>query len=306
MIEVLKPGFHSLIQDSGRFGYQEFGMPVSGVLDVDSYRLSNWLVGNLLTTEVLEIVLVGPVLRFLVDTFIGITGANMHPQIDGVKVDLNKTLYIKKGSVLSFGNLENGCRCYLSVAGGFGVLEEMNSRSTYSYANLGGVDGRALVKGDSFDVFSSQEIEVKTVPSEFGLNQYSSMPVRVIAGPEFCLFSKKDLVGFFNNEFVVGANSNRMGVRLNGFSLNVPDLEMISSGVVNGTIQVPPNGEPIVLLTEAQTTGGYPRIANVIKSDLSIMAQQKPGDKIRFRRVSLEEAQANFSNKERRYQELNS
>lgn len=304
MIEVLKSGFYSLIQDAGRFGFQEFGMPVSGVMDKDSYRLANFLVGNVLGEAVLEITMVGPKLQFEKDTFIGLVGADISPKLDGETIQMYKTIQVLKGSVMTFGKLKNGCRCYLAVAGGFDVLSEMGSKSTYAYANIGGVDGRELSRGNLLKVGKQRSIEIKTVADELHLKQFAVMSVRVVEGPEFDLLSAGDVDSFFSKEFTISNNSDRMGMRLKGVVLAAPKMEMISSGIVNGTIQLPPSGEPIILLAEAQTTGGYPRVANVIKSDLPILAQQKPGDKIRFRKVSIKEAQANFFNKEKRFKDL--
>lgn len=304
MIEVVKAGFNSLIQDDGRYGYQEFGMPISGVMDFDSYRLANWLVGNNINTEILEITLIGPELKFHVDTVIGITGADISPKIDGAAVLLHKTISIKKGSVLSFGKLKNGCRCYLAISGGLGITQIMGSKSTYSYANLGGLDGGKINIGDVFRIKTSQNETMLSVPDILLRNLHTTMPVRVLEGPEFDWFLEKDKECFFRNEFVVSSSSNRMGYRMEGVVLDVPEKELISSGVINGTVQVPNSGKPIVLLSDAQTTGGYPRIANVIKSDLSIFAQLKPGDRIRFRKVTLAEAQANYYNRETELQQL--
>jgi antagonist of KipI len=304
MIEVLKPGFHTLVQDAGRCGFQEFGMPVSGVMDVDSYRLANWLVGNVLSEAILEITMVGPKLEFQKDTFIGLSGADISPKIDGKTIEQYKTIPVSKGSVLTFGKLENGCRCYLAIAGGVDVDIEMGSRSTYAYATIGGVDGRELYKGDVLKIGKQKPLEIKIVPEELQRRQFSLMSVRVMEGPEFNLLSENDVDSFFRQEFVISKNSNRMGCRLEGVVLSASKTEMISSGVVNGAIQLPPSGAPIILLAEAQTTGGYPRIANVIKSDLPLLAQQKTGDKIRFRNVSLEVAQANFFNKMKRFKDF--
>ncbi len=304
MIEVIDSGFHSLIQDKGRFGFQEFGVPVSGVLDADSYRLSNWLVGNSYDTEVLEITMTGPILKFYKDAVIGLTGSNMSPEVDKVKVPLNETVYVSAGSVLSFGRLKSGYRCYLSIRGGLGVVSQMKSKSTYVYAKIGGLSGTELTKGDIFQIDTVTKAVNRKVPKEFLFNQFKMMPIRVLEGPEYALFSIEDKTMFFSKEFAVSSSSNRMGSRLDGVQLDVPNVDMISSGVVPGVIQVPSSGKPIILLADAQTIGGYARIANVIKADFPSLAQQRPGDKIRFRAISLEEAQANLCNKEKRYSEL--
>jgi len=304
MIEVLKPGFYTLIQDLGRFGFQEFGMPVSGVMDTDSYQLANWLVGNVSSEAVLEITMVGPRLEFKKDTFIGLSGADISPEIDGKTIEMYKTTKVLKGSVLTFGTLKSGCRSYLSVVGGFNVATVMGSRSTYAYASIGGIEGRELRKGDVLKIGEQRIAKIISVPKNLQIQQFSLMPLRVLEGAEFYLLSDDDKNLFFNQEFTVSVNSNRMGFRLEGVCLTTLKVDMISSGIVKGTIQLPPSGKPIILLAEAQTTGGYPRVLNVIKSDLNLLAQHRPGSKIRFRKVNLEEAQVNYFNKERRFKEL--
>jgi biotin-dependent carboxylase-like uncharacterized protein len=298
MIEVLKPGFFTLIQDAGRFGYQEFGIPVSGVLDLDSFRLANWLVGNPMDEAVLEVLFTGPTLKFLIDTYIGITGADMQPMINGVSVQMYTTIKVDKGSFLSFGKLQSGCRSYVSFAGSFQLEKEMGSLSTYTYAKLGGLKGRELRKGDALQLKEVENRKLKVVPEKFHIIPYQIVSVRVVEGTEAVLFLEKELEKFYTHEFVIRSESNRMGIRLEGVYIESPSsFEMLSSGIVKGTIQLPPNGEPILLLADAQTTGGYPRIANVIQADLSLLAQQKPGDRIRFRKISLEEAHSLAYNK---------
>lgn len=305
MIDIQKPGFLSLIQDVGRTAYIDCGVPVSGVMDEDACRLANWLVGNELDAPVIETTLIGPQIFFKTDAFIGITGADMSPTIDGFSVDMNKTLKVDAGSVLKFGPLKTGCRAYISFAGGIVVSKELGSTSTYEYAKLGGLEGMALKKGDSILLGVSNLSEIRTVPNKFCSFISRVISLRILPGIEHSLFDDVALDSFYRTEYRVASNSNRMGYRLEGSSLPITNTsEMFSSGIVRGTIQVPASGQPIVLLSDAQTTGGYPRIANVIKADLPLLAQQKPGDRIRFRRVSLQEAQQLFKLKEERFSQL--
>jgi antagonist of KipI len=305
MVEILTAGLYTTIQDIGRFEFQEFGVPVSGAMDKDAMKLANWLVGNSSNNAVLEITLTGPKLKFHQDTRIGLTGANISPTINGVSVEMNKTLIICKGDVLEFGKLIFGCRTYLSFSGGINIQEEMKSRSTYVYAKIGGVIGEPLSKGDRIPLNEFNDFGVKVVPNEFTLKYTTALTVRVISGIEEKLFTRKSLESFYNTEFTISSNSNRMGYRLNGEKLYLKDpVEILSSGIVEGTIQVPQNGNPIVLLADSQTTGGYPRIANVISVDIPFLGQQKPGDKIRFKKVSLEEAQSLLYNKEQRMKKI--
>lgn len=305
MIEVLSGGLFTTIQDSGRFDFQEFGMPISGALDNDALFFANWLVGNNKNEAVIEITLTGPKLKFHEDAYIGLTGANMSPKINGVPVEMNETIHVQKEDVLEFGLLLFGCRTYISVAGGIPVEKKMNSRSTYFYAQIGGVSGTALKKGDFIPLIAKSDVFIKRVPKEFQLKYASLLVVRVIEGIENAFFTEESLKFFYQNEYTITANSNRMGYKLKGEKLNLKrSFEMLSSGIVEGTIQVPQNGQPIVLLADSQTTGGYPRIANVISVDIPFLAQQKPGDKIRFRKVSLEQAQSLLYNKEKQLKKL--
>lgn len=304
MIEIIKPGFYTLIQDVGRNQFQEYGMPVSGVMDYDSYRLANWLVENTSGEAVLEITMTGPEILFLEETEIGITGADMSPSINGKVIEMYTTVLVSKDDILSFGKLKNGFRSYLSVNGGFEVANEMNSRSTYVYAKIGGMDGRALRVRDLIPLGLRRSVSLKKVPKQLVIKPFSVTSIRVILGPEFGVLNHGEQSCFFSTEYCIDNNSNRMGYRLKGEAIAHDSKEILSTGIVNGTVQLPPGGMPIVLLADAQTTGGYPRIAMVIKSDLPLLAQLKPGDVLRFRKVSLEEAQANFYNKENQFKDL--
>lgn len=305
MIVIQKPGFLSLIQDSGRTTFLDSGVPVSGVMDEDSYRLANWLVGNSLDAAVIEMTLIGPQIKFEKDVCIGITGADMSPAINGVSVEMYTTLQVTSGSVLKFGSSKSGCRAYISFSGGMQVSKELGSAATYEYAKLGGLFGTALKKGDCIPLGALSLSEVRTVPERFRSFVSSLASIRVVPSIEHSGFDESALDVFYRTEYTIASNSNRMGYRLKGEALSTKSFsEMLSSGIVRGTIQVPANGQPIILLSDAQTTGGYPRIANIITADLPLLGQQKPGDRVRFRRVSLEEAQQLYRIKEDRFAQL--
>lgn len=305
MIEVLKPGLFSTIQDIGRTGYVEFGMPTAGVMDEDAFRLANWLVGNDLNSAVLEITLNGPKLVFHCKTFIAITGAKMNPRINGIPVSMYETINIERGDLLEFGELITGCRTYISVSGGITTKKKLGSRATYTYAEIGGIDGTVLKKGNKIPISEVFKCELKKVPDNFQLKYASLLTIRVIAGPEEDKFEKKALEKFYKTEFIISNQSNRMGYKLSGKEIKLKKtFEMLSSGIVNGTIQIPQDGNPIILLADGQTTGGYPRIANIISVDIPFLGQQKPGDKIRFKKIGVNEAQSLLSNKENSYSKL--
>jgi antagonist of KipI len=306
MIEVLQGGLQTLIQDVGRAGYRHFGVPISGAMDCDALRIGNWLVGNPSHTAVIEMTMTGASLKFETHTFIAVTGAHMNACLNGKPIQRNETVAVERGAILTFGKLEEGFRTYLSVAGGFQIGAFLNSMSTYLYASIGGVNGKSLQKGDKIPIVENREVALRKLPDGFLKGKVSSLlKVRVLPGIEYNLFTEASRNLFFQREFQIHADSNRMGYRLSGPLLkNSCRDEMLSSGIVSGTIQVPENGNPIILLADSQTTGGYPRIANVASVDIPYLAQQKPGDKIRFQKISLQEAQALCFDKEKKFRSL--
>ncbi|GAX91544.1 biotin-dependent carboxyltransferase family protein [Effusibacillus lacus] len=310
-LKVIRPGLLTSIQDLGRFGLQKHGVIVSGAMDPFALRTANLLVGNEEGEGALEITMMGPSLLFEKDSLISICGASLSPKINGHPVAEWRPVYVKQGSVLQFGTPVAGCRAYLAVAGGFDIPKVMGSCSTYLRAGIGGLQGRALKEGDVLNLrppseqakrrirqlseaagtlgFSSSEWTISTDI----LPAYGKDPViRVIRGGQFELFSADSREQIFASEFQVTPQSDRMGYRLTGPKLSLSEpMELISEAVAAGTVQVPPEGNPIVLLADRQTTGGYPKIAQVITVDLPIIAQVKPGEKVRFQEVSIDEAQ---------------
>ncbi|NMH67814.1 biotin-dependent carboxyltransferase [Bacillus sp. RO3] len=324
MIAVRKPGLLSTIQDLGRNGYQKYGVIVSGSMDPLAHRIANMLVGNEENEAVLEITLIGPSLEFQETTLISICGGDLSPSINGKPVPLRRSLLIKAGSVLTFGGCRSGCRSYLAIAGGFNVPPVMNSKSTYVRAGIGGLNGSSLKEGD---VLESGTIHKKSediieyllpylegndfteidwsISSEFISAYQQKKSIRVIPGTEYELFSAESREQFFNKSFKVSAQSDRMGYRLEGPSLHLESpLEMISEAVAFGTIQVPSNGNPIILLADRQTTGGYPRMGYIATVDLPLLAQAKPGEELTFNRVSHDVAQELYIDRERQLRQL--
>jgi antagonist of KipI len=310
-IQVIRPGMLTLIQDLGRYGMQKDGVIVSGAMDSFALRVANLLVGNNEGDAGLEISLLGPKLQFFENTLISICGGNLSPSVDGQYIPQWRPVLVKKGSILSFGNVKSGCRAYLSVAGGIDVPKIMNSRSTYLRAGIGGFHGRALMKDDVLDIQCPSDMGVRRIHHLFyklGINRTAAskwsissaiMPdyrqnpiIRVISGGQFNWFTKASKKDFFDEEFQVLLQSDRMGFRISGpnLQLSAPQ-ELISEAVTAGTVQVPSDGCPIILLADRQTTGGYPKIAQVATVDLPILAQVKPGENVRFRKIELEEAQ---------------
>ena len=303
-IEVLKPGPLSSLQDLGRTGVQRFGVIASGVMDEWSHRLANLLAGNGADEASLEITLMGPSLLFHQDALIAIVGADLSPRIGEQPVPMAEPVRVAAGSRLDFGRRVVGCRTYLAVHGGFTVPPVMGSRSTYLRAGFGGLQGRALRKGDRLPIapdavgsFDLPDAQTLSVPPHPALHERA---IRVIQGQQWTRFSDQAQARFFESPFVVNQNSDRMGYRLDGpgLALAAP-LEMISEAVGVGTVQVPPDGQPIVLMADRQTTGGYPKIASVASVDLPLVAQRVPGETLRFAPVTLDEAQALYLERER-------
>ena len=279
MIKVLKEGLFSTIQDNGRFGYKNIGVPVSGAMDQASAKLANLLLGNDESSAVLEMTLVGPTLEFMNDTYISITGADMNPLINKQKVLLNETLLVKKGDILYLAHSSNGMRTYLGIKGGFNSETKLGSKSFYK-----GITKREkLIKNDKikFDLSLISPKKVNQNINDLKISRNSK--IKVFKGPEFDLLDTilKDLI--FNTNFTIGIN-NRMGYNLvepikNSIS------SIVSSPVMPGTVQLTPSGKIIILCRDCQTTGGYPRILQLDKNSINYLSQKTIGEIINFKLV---------------------
>lgn len=293
-IKVLLPGALTTVQDLGRFGYQQFGIPCSGVMDQRAYRTANALLENKHNEAVLELTLFGGSYQFEETTVIAITGADMYPAINGTPCPMYRPVLVPAGGTLSFGMAKSGCRTYLAVSGGIDVPEVMGSRSTNMKCKIGGYQGRALLAGDVLPIGA-----IRT-PYEYLEGKRAEAPdypcdlvIRVIEGPQADCFSGNGISAFYHSTYTVSEQSDRMGCRLTGPAIESKNgTDIISDGIVFGSIQVTSSGMPIILLADRQTTGGYAKIATVCTADLPLLAQAKPGDTIRFRAISLADAQA--------------
>lgn len=284
-IEVVEPGMLTTVQDLGRTGHRAAGVGLSGAADPFALRLANLLVGNPESAAGLEFTLLGPELYFRNETVVALGGA----EFDALPAW--RPVRFPAGTRLKFGPARRGCRGYLAIAGGIDVPEVLGSRSTHPRIALGGHEGRALAAGDVLPVAASaREVLGHWRIDERILPAYSANPtVRVVRGAQADEFGAE----FLQQSFAVSPQSDRMGVRLSGVAARRTNhRELLSSAVVPGTIQIPPDGQPIVLLADAQTLGGYPQIAHVIGIDLPLLAQLRPGDHVTFREVTLEEAHA--------------
>ena len=285
-----KPGLYTSIQDAGRKGVQDQGIPIGGALDKDAMYIANRLVGNPEDNAVLEVTMVGPEILFEGSGQIAITGAEMEPTINGERVSMYKTLDITSGDRLNLDHAINGCRSYIAIGGEWLTPKWLGSQS--APANLMRNDDfpSTIKAGSSIMIQASPKVQSQTYPKNQRPLYTSCYIIRVVTGPEFESFNISHIQNFFDSIFVVDTSSNRMGYRLTGMIRGyVAQTEVISSGIVPGTVQITNAGSPVVLMADAQTTGGYPRIANVILEDLDIMAQMKPGDELRFMLISLED-----------------
>lgn len=300
VIEVVKPGLSTSIQDLGRIGYQQFGMVVAGAMDPFALQLANILVGNPREAAGIEVVMMGPKLKFLQDTVIAICGANLSPQLDGKAISMWHSKKIEKGQELSFGKPIDGSYAYIAVGGGIRTEKLMGSRSTYVKAKIGGLTGDYLAKGDrlpagepKFDK-AGRSLLPHIIP-----NYTKSKRIRVILGPDRHAFTEAGLHTFLTETYKITTKTDRMGTRLEGKAIeHVGGADIISDAVLPGTVQVPANGLPIILLADRQPTGGYTRIATVITEDLPRLAQKFPGKEIGFEAVSLTLAQTLYKRRE--------
>ena len=291
----MAPGPLTTVQDRGRFGFGRYGVPPSGAVDPFSLRVANLLADNREDEAALEITIFGPKLIALIDVIIGITGADLQPKVNETPLEMWRSHLLKKGDVISFKGPKSGCRAYLAIGGGISVQEIMGSKSTNLAAQFGGFEGRPLRRGDI--IWSdSPAHHLKAAGKSFDKDLIPPYPkdqiLRVIPGPQDDHFSAKAKEIFLSSPFQVTPQSDRTGIRLAGPRIEAKQghkESIISEGVVPGTVQIPGDSQPIIILGET-VTGGYRKVATVISADLPLLGQLKPGDMVNFRRVSMEEA----------------
>ena len=293
--EITEPGMLTTVQDRGRYGYQMYGVPVSGAMDEFALRAANLLVGNDQGAAGLEMTVLGPAIRFLTNTWIAVTGADLSPQLDGNTFSRWQAVEAPEGGVLSFQGMQDGMRGYLAVAGGIDVPVVMGSRSTYVKGAFGGLEGRPLGRGDLISTFPTEQgtgFVPRRLPDGYQAASYGEQhELRVILGPQHRAFGVEAIAAFWGSRYTISPDSDRMGYRLEGPSIahrSGPDI--VSDGSPLGAIQVPGDGVPTILLADRGTTGGYTKIATVISADIGRLAQAAPGQSVTFRPVTVEEA----------------
>jgi antagonist of KipI len=315
-LRIITGGLQTTVQDLGRIGRQRTGIPVCGAMDRFAHRVANMLVGNDDSAATLEASLLGPAIAFDEPAVIAIAGGDLSASLNGNEVAPWHALAVPRGATLRFGQARVGCRAYIALSGGIDLPAVFGSRSTYLRAQFGGVEGRSLRSGDIINPGTPSPVaeRIASLLRASGTTAigrwtvatsarpaYNDDPiVRVIPGQHHELLDDASRERFLSSTFTVSSNSDRMGYRLGGVPLSLTEpMELLSEGVAFGTIQLPPGGEPIVLMADHQTTGGYPRIGEVASVDLPLIAQLKPGDRLRFRLVSVEKAQQAYLAQER-------
>ncbi|MFY0653281.1 MAG: biotin-dependent carboxyltransferase family protein [Cyclobacteriaceae bacterium] len=276
-IEVISPGMYSSIQDFGRIGFRSYGVPLSGAMDQTSLKIGNSLLGNSFAEAAIEITTIGPKLLFYANTQIALTGADLSAQLNGVDIKTNVSYPVVPGDLLQFSKPKYGRFAYLCIKEGIKVQEHLGSKSTYPLAKLG---QPLLSKG--MKVYLDKET---THPSKSGVRikpdakHFDEGTINAFPGPEF------DLLGdnFLNDSFEISPESNRMGFRFKGSKAHAHDTSILTSSVMPGTVQLPPSGEPIVLMRDCQTTGGYPRVLQLTDRSIDILSQKAPGSRMYFK-----------------------
>ena len=294
-LSILRPGMFTTVQDRGRWGFQSCGVPVSGALDWYSHRLANRLLGNDTGMATLEVTLIGPHLRVEADAAFAVTGAEFRLALDDVPVGMNRVFEAGSGSIVKFGERLHGARAYVAVAGGVDVPEVLGSRSTHVLTGMGGVGGRALRTGDALRIGARGKGQVVIAPHRLPFT-----PVTRGGAKLRCIPNDAGLFAHITSQrFRVSPQSDRMGYRLEGATIaDAPSGELISTAVATGAIQVPPTGQPILLMNDHATTGGYGIAGAVITADLPLAGQLAPGDWVEFEACSIETANAELRRRE--------
>ncbi|MFH1985059.1 MAG: biotin-dependent carboxyltransferase family protein [Pseudomonadota bacterium] len=300
------PGAFTTVQDLGRFGYQQMGIPVSGALDAAACRVANLLVGNSETAAVLELTITGPKLAFMAETAVALTGAEMGMFINGSPAASWHAHRLKPGDMLEIRQVTRGCRGYLAVSGGIQVPPVMGSRATYVGGALGGFNGRPLKAGDVLPGSPAPALPPpRGIPKEWIPEHGKDILLRVVPGPQDDFFDA-GMKTLLSSAFMVTPKADRMGYRLQGPEIrrraDAP-ASIVSEPSMPGGIQIPADNQPIILLVE-QTVGGYAKIATVISTDLPRLAQATPGDTVTFEQITLEAAHGRYREQEDRLRKI--
>jgi len=308
-LEVVRPGWLTTVQDLGRVGFQKYGVPASGAMDQTALRAANLLVDNPQGAAGLEATGEGPSLRALVDLVVAVVGADMEALLDGRPVKPGCVTQVRSGQLLELGRARRGLRAYLAIAGGIDVPLLLGSRSTCLPAAFGGFRGRPLRDGDHLQVGplpkETRRLKGRSLPPDWWRPPGESPTFRVILGPQDDRFTPEGIRTFLTAEYRLSPEMDRMGARLRGPSIgHRSGADIVSDSIPLGAVQVPADGQPIILMADRQTTGGYTKIAVVLREDTYRLAQAGPGTSVHFRQVSVKEAQASLRSYEATFQAL--
>ena len=307
-LKVLAPGLHTTVQDLGRAGYQAIGVPVSGALDGVNLRLANALAGNSPGAPALEVLISGPAFEVAADTVrlaLAGAGASLAIGAEKTRVDAGQSVTLPRGELIEVVAGRQSACCYLAVEGGIAVPLVLGSASTYVRAAIGGLEGRALRKGDLLPLAIARASDRPELRLSSPVPATGDQPIRVVLGPQQEYFTKEAITALLGGEFRISQSADRMGMRLDGPLLQHRNgWDIVSDAIATGAIQVPGSGQPILLLADHQTTGGYPKIATVISADLPAVGRRRPGDTLRFAAVTIETAEALCRDAEHRLTEM--
>lgn len=320
MLEIIKPGLSTTVQDGGRIGYYNVGIPLSGAMDQYALRVANLLVGNAEDAAALECTLMAPEIEFGRDAIVAIAGAQTTPKLNGKAVPMHESFAVQAGDKLGFGFFPLGARIYIAVAGGIDVPEVLGSRSTYALCGVGGYQGRTLAAGDQLPVGtpSLHARPGRSVPAELTVQCTKEYQLRVLPGLYNERLQPEAAESFYSDTWTVGTEANRMGYRLKDgrplpfkertppFGAGSDPSNIVDAGYAYGSIQVPGGLEPIILHRDAVSGGGYAMIGTVISADMDSIAQMQPNYKIQFKQVNMEEALAARGTYKNRLQKLRS
>tara|TARA_B100001287_G_scaffold93266_1_gene78206 strand:+ start:4702 stop:5643 length:942 start_codon:yes stop_codon:yes gene_type:complete len=288
-IEILREGVYTSIQDLKRTGFKKYGVPKSGPMDEYSHILTNWLLDKEINSELLEITYYGPKIKINFDTKIALFGSKCDVILNNNKIETGKTISIKSGDILDIKKCINANRVYLGFSANMKVKKIFNSNSTYDKIQIGGLNGKKILKNDIIEFDQLKNCITKKIPSSFVRSNNQNIIIRVIKGMHY------DRVINYDDEdeikYKISPNSDRMGLRLIDYKIKLNDYSEIESTVVTkGSIQIPKDGNPIILMSDSQSTGGYPIFGNICKIDISKLSQVKPNQKIKFKFISLKES----------------
>jgi len=286
VIEILNGGTQTTVQDGGRGGLRHLGIPASGAADKLSFALANWMAGNRWNAPALECALGGLHVKFTADTTIALAGAEMWAQVNGMNVKNFSAIPVHRGDIMTLSYPRDGCRAYMAIAGGLKLPRFMGSSATYLPAQIGGIKGRALKTGDIIPVSNRPSAAPRKIPQGYTPKLSRHVVLRARMAPEWEGLSLPSQRYLFVSPFIATSATNRMGSRLRGDKITMKaPVSMTSSPLLPGTLQIPPDGQPILALTDAHCTGGYPRVLQVIQADLWLLGQIAPNSQVSFRRA---------------------